>query len=125
MPKGRSGQVLITIPDLAGEASGGPLEVSPFGDVLETDTLPEHLHAADVSGAGDHQHNLTSLGGKGGSSGEFRRGGGGEPDPGSVAIPSMRTLVDGSHDHDVSLLPSGGGGPHYHPFRTVLFCRKQ
>lgn len=112
------------IPDEAGASLGMPDEAGRYGDALTATEAPTHAHGMTAFG-GAHGHPLIDA-----SAGELvlRNV---EASTGLSVFDDIRntpragfgtTQGAGGHRHDVS---SSGGGPHYHPFRTVLFCRRR
>lgn len=90
-------------------------------DALTLAQLPLHTH--DLEDAGPHRHahdpNAAKALGSPGSELGLDSFGGGWPIEAAQERPALSA---GDHNHVVQ--PAGGGAPHYHPFRTVLFCRK-
>jgi len=101
-----------------GLTQGTPGSPGPHGDILTGDELPAHSH--ELATAGTHRHRLSGshqvldliypdLFGLG--------------DNHAVRpLDEIDTDTGGNHTHAIG--PAGRDEPHYHPLRTVLFCRK-
>jgi len=110
------------LPDDPGVSLGQVGGTGEFGDALGVGQTPAHQHT--LAAVGQHDHPLAA-------------------DSGYVAhdVGSNRYIeTDDDHRQDGSIYDDGtttdagghnhvfldsGGGPHYHPFRTVLFCRRK
>jgi hypothetical protein len=106
------------IPNEPGHVEGVPGGSGRFGDQITTAEMPQHAHPGSATAAtsGAHKHGFQVYGADNPGS-KVQRSNGGEFD-------DFETPSGGSHDHQVSVSPEGGSGSHYHPFYTVLFCRR-
>lgn len=109
----------VNLPDQAGVTLGDPEAEGRFGDRLGATETPSHVH--DHPDGPVHSHRVSDQ-----ETAYFW----GSSDPrmeihsdhriGSSA--SGSSSQDGAHRHE---MVSAAAEPHLHPFRTVLFCRKE
>jgi hypothetical protein len=109
-------QASSDIPDEPGQVRGVPGGSGGFGDQLTIAEMPAHDHPGSGTGvSGSHTHQV-SINANDDTASVFQKGG-------NVASDTLN-ISGGAHEHPVAVTLQGGDERHYHPFYTVLFCRK-
>lgn len=119
------GGAISDLPDDPGVSLGTPGDPGTFGDQLSDAMLPAHAHGGGTN-RGSHDHRFRKMSGFIEGYLVQRNGGSGlhsDNDHRFSSVTNETTATAGAHNHTVN--HAGGGGPHYHPLRSVLFCRKR
>lgn len=105
----------------AGSVGAGATAPGEISDQLEPTHLPVHAHGGG-SNQGSHTHRFRTIG----ATQYLFDPGGNDLNNGSThrfdTVTNANTTLHPDHNHTVN--NAGSDGPHYHPFRSVLFCRR-
>jgi len=107
------------LPDDPGVSLGVAGGAGRFGDVLTVAEAPAHSHDMSTEGVHDHPLSYDTFIAWGTHDTFIETD---EDNRHGAFYDDGLTTEAGDHRH---VAQSSGGGAHYHPFRTVLFCRRK
>jgi len=107
--------------DEPGLSVGDPAGHGRFGDALRAEETPTHAHTLATGGAHGHPAGPSDRYYLGTPAAGFRH----EAHDDHRIASSGNTTTEVNAEEHIHLVDAPEGDPHYHPHRSVLFCRKE